>query len=237
MEEKIKLRDFYITNDFCLIIGKVGVIADTHLGFDICINERGGNFPQIQKDSIAERINNIIDKYKLKTLVINGDIKHNFELSYNEIKFAKEFLGHLKEKVNLVLIRGNHDTFISKVVEELGIEIYNHYEIKSYTITHGHTNFKENKNFLILGHEHPSIKLRDEVGAILKLPCYLYNKRYIVLPAFNPLSPGNDLVNNYASSPCIKRDYLDSEVYAITELGLLNFGTLRDLREFVKVNL
>ena len=70
MEEKIKLRDFYITNDFCLIIGKVGVIADTHLGFDICINERGGNFPQIQKDSIAERINNIIDKYKLKTLVI-----------------------------------------------------------------------------------------------------------------------------------------------------------------------
>ena len=83
-----------------------------------------------------------------------------------------------------------------------------------------------------MGHEHPSIKLRDDVGAILKFPVYLLNKRYIVLPAFNPLSPGNDLINNPASSKVIKKSYLDSEVIAITDIGLLNFGTLRDLREF-----
>jgi putative SbcD/Mre11-related phosphoesterase len=233
MEENIKIKDFYITIDRCLVYKDYAIIADTHIGFDVFFGERGANFPLLQKDEVIKRALNIIDKYKINNLIINGDIKHNFKPYPREIKFLKEFVEFLKEHVEVILIKGNHDTFISSV----GYEIFDYFELGDYIIFHGDRELNIDKDLLkerfwILGHEHPSIKLRDDVGAILKFPVYLLNKRYIVLPAFNPLSPGSDLINNPASSKIIKKSYLDSEVIAITDIGLLNFGTLRDLREF-----
>ena len=237
MEEKIKIKDFYITVDRCLIYKDYGIIADTHIGFDVFFGEGGANFPLLQKDDVIKKALNIIEKYKINNLIINGDVKHNFKPYPREIKFLKEFIDFMSEYVNVILIKGNHDTFISSA----GYEIYDYFEIENYLIFHGDKEI-DNKDLLkerfwILGHEHPSIKLRDEVGAIMKFPVYLINKKYIVLPAFNPLSPGSDLINNSASSKVIKKDYLDSEVVAITDIGLLNFGTLRELREFAKAHL
>ncbi len=163
-------------------------------------------------------------------MIINGDIKHNFKPYPNEIKLLKEFISEINEYVELILIKGNHDSLFPK-----DIEILDYYKLNNYIIAHGHKHIK-GENFII-SHEHPSIKLRDDVGAIIKLPIYLINKNYIVLPAFNPLSPGNDLINNSPTSPIIKNEFLNSEVIAISEYGLLNFGTLRDLREFIRSNI
>ncbi|ACV24389.1 metallophosphoesterase [Methanocaldococcus fervens] len=234
--KKIKIKDFYITIDRCLIYKDYGIIADTHIGFDVFFGEGGANFPLLQKDEVIKKALNIVEKYKISNLIINGDIKHNFKPFPKEIEFLKEFIDFMSEYVNVILIKGNHDTFISPT----GYEIFDYFEIDNYIIFHGDREINKDllKNkFWILGHEHPSIKLRDEVGAIIKLPAYLLNKNYIVLPAFNPLSPGNDLINNPASSKVIKKDYLNSEVIAITDIGLLNFGTLRKLREFAKSHL
>ncbi len=238
MEEKVKIKDFYITIDRCLVYKDYAIIADTHIGFDVFFGEGGANFPLLQKDEVIKRALNIIDKYKINNLIINGDIKHNFKPYPKEIRFLKEFIEFMKEYVDVILIKGNHDTFISSA----GYEIFDYFELGNYLIFHGDKKLNIDKDLLknkfwILGHEHPSIKLRDDVGAILKLPVYLLNKNYIVLPAFNPLSPGNDLINNPASSKIIKKDYLDSKVIAITDIGMLDFGTLRDLREFAKFHL
>ncbi|MCQ6253385.1 metallophosphoesterase [Methanocaldococcus sp.] len=238
MKNKLKIKDFYITIDRCLIYKDYGIISDTHIGFDIFFNEGGANFPLLQKDIVVKNILSIIEKYKINNLIINGDIKHNFKPYPREIKLLKEFIDIVKEYVNVILIKGNHDTFISST----GYEVYDYFILDNYLIFHGDKYLKVSndlleKKYWILGHEHPSIKLRDEVGAIIKFPIYLLNRKYIVLPAFNPLSPGNDLINNPPSSKIIKKDYLNSEIIGITDIGLLNFGTLKKLQEFAKTHL
>ncbi|ENN96842.1 phosphoesterase [Methanocaldococcus villosus KIN24-T80] len=223
-ESIMKIKNLTLTEDRAIIYKKYGIIADTHIGFDISFNESGANFPLIQKDRVINNILKLIENYKIKSLIINGDLKHNFYPIKREIEFVNEFLNLLNEHVELILIKGNHDTYLSKITET-----YDYFELGKYTVTHGHKVVEG--DFLILAHEHPSIKIRDEITTY-KFPIYLVNKNYIVLPAFNPLSPGNDLVNNYPSSPIIKKDYLDGEVFGITEIGLLEFGKLKDLLEF-----
>ncbi|NPA62167.1 MAG: hypothetical protein GXN95_01260 [Methanococci archaeon] len=244
MMNKIKIRDFYITIDRCLIYKKYGIISDTHIGFDVLFGEGGANFPNLQKDEVVKNALNIIEKYRIDKLVINGDIKHNFMPYKREIEFLKEFISILNDYVDLILIRGNHDS-------SLPLDVVDYLKLGKYLIFHGDRMLDDDvinkSDFFILGHEHPSVKLRDEVGAVVKFPVYLIYenkdlkdlkdnnlKGYVVLPAFNPLSPGNDLINNSPSSKIIRKNYLDVEVVAITEIGLLNFGKLKEIREFSK---
>ncbi|WP_423792825.1 metallophosphoesterase [Methanocaldococcus indicus] len=226
MKDYMKFGKFKLTNARCLIYKKVGIIGDLHIGFDVHFCESGAMFPMVHMERVLNDIKETIHKFKLKKLIINGDIKHNFKPYPKEIKLLDEFIKELKSEVELILIRGNHDTLCPFDLEE-------HYKLDDFVITHGHK-YMDKEDFLILSHEHPSIRLRDELGSIIKFPIYLINNNYIVLPAFNRFSPGNDLISNYPSSKIIREDYLNSNVVAITDVGLLDFGNLKDLREFVE---
>ncbi|WP_332247385.1 metallophosphoesterase [Methanocaldococcus infernus] len=223
----MKVKNFLLTEERAIIYKGYALLSDLHLGFDISFLETGANFPTFQKDTIFNKILEIVEKYKVKTLILNGDIKHNFIPIEKEIRLVKDFIASLEEYADLILIRGNHDTYLTKI-----FEVHEYFKLGKYIICHGDKKLEE-EGFFIIGHEHPSIKLRDEVGAIYKFPTYLIGKEIIVLPNFNPLSPGNDLINNYPSSPMLKKSYEELEAIAITEAGLLNFGKIGELKRVI----
>lgn len=120
-------------------------------------------------------------------------------------------------------MRGNHDVGISWL-RELGVEVVDELDVGKWKLVHGHK-LVEGERF-ILGHEHPAIRLRDEVGALVKVPAFLVSDELIVLPAFSPWAYGNDVLREVVSP--FLRAYDVSKARVLVPLGdeILDFGEL-----------
>lgn len=207
------------------------VIADLHLGFEGVLFEEGFAMPRFQKKEMLKRLRKIMKIYRPKKLVINGDLKHEFSRNLpQEWDEVSEVLDYLEGKVDLFLTRGNHDNYLKTILSKRGLNLPKTIKWKGLTFAHGHEDLNW-KGILVMGHEHPSVKLTDEIGASIKVPCFLAGKDVIVLPAFSPLAYGTDItLMDPISPPLEKVDFGDLKVYTIDDnIGLLCFGAAKEL--------
>ena len=69
----------------------------------------------------------------------------------------------------------------------------------------------------------------------MKLQCFLHMKKegIVVIPPFSPLSSGTDLLpctpGDFMSPACRAADVASAEVYAVSDMGLLDLGMLDDV--------
>ena len=229
-------------------------IADLHLGYEEALAASSGiALPSRQLKEVEHKLKAAISKCKRKIarLIINGDLKHVFSESskqeWKEVPVFVEFTLNFVEEI--ILVRGNHDTFLGPLKRFSNIKIVNELCMDDVLFIHGHNKdflsiirkAKETKN-VIVAHEHPFLILGDCVGARVRLPCFLmgklrlrgYEKNLIVMPAFSPLAGGTAV--NVASkeeflSPILKSAEVNHdgmEVCAVDEeIGTLGFPELR----------
>ncbi len=218
-------------------------IADLHLGYEVLSSEHGLSIPKIQFKKSMDMINHIIDIKNVSRIIIVGDIKHEFsETSYHEYKEVSIFLESLSKLFKeIIIIKGNHDTFITRITKKYDIPVYDELEIGRYLFIHGHKNknIESIKNTVILGHEHPSIALYTDIGVKEKIKCFLYgvfgDKQVIVLPAFSYLAPGSDIniiPREELLSPILRAIDIDEMqvIGIIEEDRLLKFPNIGELR-------
>jgi len=178
------------------------VISDLHLGFELVSAEHGIFIPRTQFDNIKRMIEDGRKKSKASRILILGDIKHEFsETSYHEYREVSLLLEYLKKCFNeILMVKGNHDTFIIRITRRFGIEVYDEYREGAYFFLHGHMekNLNEIKEkIIILGHEHPSVALFTDLGIKEKMKIFLYgdfdDKKIIVMPAASYFAEGSDI--------------------------------------------
>lgn len=232
---EVNINGVKITSKYAVLVSNVAIVADLHIGYEGVLQREGAMIPKYQKEILKKRLNDIIETYEPKTIIINGDFKHEFGKNLRqEWNEATEILQFLNEMVEVLLIRGNHDNFLRTIAGKLGIPIYNEYEIKGIKIVHGHKETEAKR--IIMAHEHPSLHLRDKVGAIVKLPCFLASKKIIVIPALSPLATGIDVSSAEPAdylSPILQRENVDEyEVYAISD-ELLYFSKIGKLKKVI----
>jgi putative SbcD/Mre11-related phosphoesterase len=178
----------FVTGQPGLLIGKVLVIADLHIGIEIEMARAGLKMPDLT-ERLAERVEQLIKSTQAKRLVILGDLKHRIAgASFREEKGIKNFVGRISKIVDIELVPGNHDGPLSllkglKVCPVKGIKIGNCW------LTHGHTKLpKIDCKTVIIGHSHPHIEFRDKLGYTWTEPVWvdgrIGRKRLIVMPAF-----------------------------------------------------
>ncbi|WP_457742553.1 metallophosphoesterase [Thermococcus sp.] len=210
-----------------LRLGRSLIIADLHLGYEIAMAKEGFYLPKVFHD-IVSNLKSVLEREKVRRLIIAGDLKHSFVPEWRERKELKAFVDEVSFLVDeVVLVRGNHDVG-ALWLRELGVEVVDELELGGWKIVHGHK-LVEGKRFII-GHEHPAIRLRDEVGAIIKVPAFLMGENLIVLPAFSPWAYGNDVLREIVS-PYLR--FMDIEKLTIlVPVGseLLSFGRLGKLK-------
>ncbi|MBC7107400.1 MAG: metallophosphoesterase [Methanomassiliicoccales archaeon] len=226
-----------IANDLCVVDESEGLvaIADLHIGMESALEKEGILIPRMQTATMRDSLIRIIDKYAPEQILVVGDIKHEFsknlEQEWNEVR---SMLSLLREHSNVILIKGNHDNYLKTIASKMGIEVLDSFSTKGITFAHGHIDI--DRRPLIIGHEHPSVKLLDRVGAAIKLPCFVFLKKekVIVLPAFSPLAIGVDIARAGPSeclSPILqKADLAKAEVFACSEVGLLKLGKIEGIR-------
>lgn len=137
------------------------IVTDLHIGFES--NFVSNDIFLGKNTSINETINElseIIKKTKPDSLILLGDVKSSVKsILKNEWNEVPLFFDKMKEMVDVVLVPGNHDANIQKLVPD-GIRLISSsgLVIENVLLTHGHTMPSENFSHverIIMGHVHP----------------------------------------------------------------------------------
>ncbi len=143
------------------------VITDLHIGFESSLfanNIFVGKNTTIQET--INRIEEIIEKTKADSLILLGDVKSSIKsIAKNEWDEVPLFFKKMSEKVETILVPGNHDANIQKLVpDEVTLVSSTGLVIENILLTHGHTMPSENfsnVDKIIMGHVHP-VFFQDE---------------------------------------------------------------------------
>ncbi len=234
--------------DLALCIGNSLIIADTHIGYEEAINKQGVLIPRFQFDKIIKRLERIFKQLnagksnKLKKIIINGDIKHEFGvISETEWRHTIRLLDFLLQYCEeIILIKGNHDTILGPIAKKRNIKIVDYLSIDDNLIMHGDKladklnidkKLFKRINTIIIGHEHPAVSIRENARAEL-FKCFLLGKykgkNLIVQPSFNLVTEGSDVLKDKLLSPFLKQDLSDFEVYVVAD-KVYKFGRIKNL--------
>lgn len=211
---------------------QVLVINDLHLGYEEHLHKKGVLVPKQQYDQTIKLMEKVLQKVKPKTIVINGDLKHEFgTVSRQEWKDVSDFLDFLTRKCKVVIIQGNHDPIIKPIAEKRNVEVVKDYLINNIHIVHGDELVDAEAKTIIIGHEHTAITIR-EGSKFEKYKCFLkgkWNKKeLIVVPSFNPLLEGSDIIREELLSPFLE-DISKFNVYVVGKGEVYGFGELKNI--------
>ncbi|GAB6148556.1 metallophosphoesterase [Stetteria hydrogenophila] len=218
------------------------IVSDVHLGYEEYMAGLGVYLPRLQLKEAAESIRKALRVVDAKRVVVNGDLKHAYEKLLSQERIETVKLARLAEElgVELVLVRGNHDTFIAPLLKKLGVEVVEDYLDLGggVVLAHGHKKVDVDFEVLVIGHEHPALQV-DVAGARVKLPALLEapledGSTAVVLPALGVYQTGNPVTLSRTQylSPIIKERALIEEaiVWIVDkEAGTHKLARLREV--------
>ena len=111
---------------------RILVIGDVHMGYEEAAGRKGFLVPNVQFGMSEEVLKDIFEAVEPETIVINGDLKHEFgEISDQEWMDTSKFIDKLGENCKkIVLVKGNHDTFLGPIAKKKGLEIVDFYRFE-----------------------------------------------------------------------------------------------------------
>ena len=151
------------------------VVADLHFGIEADLALHGLHFRSRSTDRL-ERLLAIVDRADPDGLVLLGDVKHSIpSLSRQEYFELPRILSTLRDLIPLRVFPGNHDTGIERYLRPAEICAKDGAVIDGIGYLHGHMypSLLLAGHLMIVGHHHPLLSLRDDVGCALQSPAYL----------------------------------------------------------------
>ena len=225
IEKGIKIKDL------ALIYKDHLIISDLHIGLEEALNKQGILIPRFQFKEIKQRLEPLLLK-KIKVIVINGDLKHEFgTISEQEWRHTLQELDLLLENNRkVILVKGNHDTILGPIADKRNLKVVDKYEIDDITIIHGNKIKEINTKIIIIGHEHPAVTIKDNIRNET-YKCFLKgkykNKILIVTPSFSLVKQGYDVLNFDNHTLYIKN--IDNFEVFVVEDKIYNFGKVKNL--------
>ena len=145
------------------------IVTDVHIGFE---SNMASNEIFIGKNSTInetiQELSDIIDSEKPDSVILLGDIKSSIKnISKNEWSEVPLFFKKIREKCDVILIPGNHDSNIQRLVPDNITMISSTGMVEeNILLTHGHTLPSENFSHvdkIIMGHLHPVFFQEDSI--------------------------------------------------------------------------
>jgi putative SbcD/Mre11-related phosphoesterase len=93
------------------------------------------------------------------------------------------------------------------------VELVDRFDAGDHLLVHGDNDVEIGEQTrVIMGHEHPAVRLNDGVATSLKCPCFLVNERVVVLPAFSSWAAGSPVGDGEFLSPIARRTQFSKAV-------------------------
>jgi len=168
--------------------GSVLIFSDVHLGFERVYRRKGFRVPS-RVERYLERLEELEREVDFTRVVIAGDLKHTIPMvapqEEREIPLFLEACSKLHGGVDVQLIPGNHDAAIEEYIPDdvelcsadgLVLEGDDSEGPGRVGICHGHSWPSRDTldcDILLMGHNHPHVRFRDEVGGRETRPCWV----------------------------------------------------------------
>jgi putative SbcD/Mre11-related phosphoesterase len=176
---------------------QTAVLSDLHLGAEAELTRRGIFMPDISVTPLRTSWARMASR-KPRNVIIAGDLFDTGSPDRASIELAVELFASL-ETCKVTLVRGNHDPAPSRLQTWLPtVTLESEASVGGYRIQHGHEAIAS-PHALVVGHQHPTVILRDRVSAA-KMPCFAICSAtreklpLILLPAFTRAPLGSNLL-------------------------------------------
>ncbi|WP_340099283.1 metallophosphoesterase [Salinibaculum salinum] len=228
------------------------VVADFHAGIEVGLRREGVELDS-RADERREQLLGLLDRTTSGRLVFLGDLGHAIGNPWDdERQEVDELLAAVTERVPVTLVKGNHDGDIEARVEkfeDVTLTPGHGTRLGSVGFAHGHTWPSPDvldADILCSAHEHPVVKLEDEVGGgrvervwlrgdCNTTPFEEFHDRKIdgpnelvVFPAFNDLSGGTwvNVDGQEFLSPFLPDALADGQAYLLDGTRLGRYDTV-----------
>lgn len=137
------------------------IVTDIHIGFESDIASRGIFIGKNSTtDETISEISEIIDSESPDSVILLGDVKSSVRgIGRNEWDEVPKFFQEIRKRCDVVLIPGNHDANIQRLVpDNISMISSTGMVEENVLLTHGHTLPSENFSHvdkIIMGHLHP----------------------------------------------------------------------------------
>jgi metallophosphoesterase superfamily enzyme len=151
------------------------VVADLHFGIEADLAAHGLHFRSRSAERL-ERLLKIIDVADPEMLILLGDIKHSIpSLTRQEFNELPGILDAIRSRIPLKVFPGNHDIGIERYLAGTELLPKDGAVLDGVGYLHGHMYPSPllAGHLMVIGHHHPMLSLKDEVGCALQTPAYL----------------------------------------------------------------
>ncbi|MFC6864921.1 metallophosphoesterase [Halomicroarcula sp. GCM10025817] len=185
------------------------VVADYHAGIEAGLRYEGVELASAAEDR-RRRLTDLVDRAAPDRVVVLGDLGHAIGDPFAEERAELAALFDALA-VPVTLVKGNHDGDLEDVLESIGAGVTmtpaHGIRLGDVGFVHGHTWPSPDvlaADVVCVGHEHPVVRLQDEVGGVRKERAWLRGSLdrdpfdapvgadadLVVFPAFNDRSGG-----------------------------------------------
>jgi DNA ligase-associated metallophosphoesterase len=163
---------------------KALIVADVHLGKVGHFRKAGIAVPRDMEQNDLGVLSDLIFEHKPQKLIFLGDFFHsdmNADWDWF-ILWRSQFL-----KLEIVLVRGNHDIIDDKHYNDLNIGLHEELLIGPFLMLHhplSDAALNKAGGYVFCGHIHPGVQLVGRARQAITLPCFAFGARQVVLPSF-----------------------------------------------------
>ena len=168
---------------------RVLFVADLHMGKAATYRALGQPVPSGTTDENLRRLSQLLQHYQPVQVVFLGDFLHAAQARTASVFKALAAWRTRFSGVHCVLVRGNHDSRAGDPPPELHINVVDEpYLVGPFAACH-HPQAHAT-HAVLAGHLHPAVQLRGPARDRMRLPCFCFQARQAILPAFGEFTGG-----------------------------------------------
>ncbi len=169
--------------------GQVLFIADLHLGKAATYRALGQPVPSGTTAENLRRLSELTVHYQPEQLVFLGDFLHAAHARTASVLNQLGVWRQSHASLNCTLVRGNHDSRAGDPPAALNISVVNEPHLVGPFAACHHPQ-AHSSHAVLAGHVHPAAQLQGPARDRLRLPCFVFEERSAILPAFGEFTGG-----------------------------------------------
>ena len=159
------------------------IVADLHFGKPAAFRLSGIPVPESTTVSDLDRLDALIRVNRSQRLIVLGDFFHSAAGRQPETMDALAAWCRKNAALEIVLVPGNHDKKSGEPPAGWKIQtVADGWSVEPFAFCHEPKSIAG--RYVLAGHLHPAISLRERFGSGMRLPCFWFGRRGAVLPAF-----------------------------------------------------
>jgi uncharacterized protein len=187
VQHTIHNNHFWLSAERCIYWEeeKTLIVSDLHFGKTGHFRKSGIAVPQNIFKEDLQRLVTQIQHYKPEQLLVVGDMFHSS--ANKELELFLKWRNDLSN-LKIHLVKGNHDILKDGWYAEADIIVHpKQYSLSNFCFAHdaAESDCDTSAEYYFTGHIHPGVVLNGLGKQTLRFPCFYFNHKFAILPAFS----------------------------------------------------